>query len=78
MKREQKEILKLLEDDQPRTADEIADELFKDVARIVQLTETLAGRRYLNIKSDEAGRLKLTVTGRGKRFIGKFPGFQIS
>ena len=79
MQRESKEILKVLADHpQPMTADEIADELFKDVRRIVQLAETLAGRRYVKADVAENDRLRLRITGRGQRFMLKFPDFTIS
>lgn len=77
MNREQKEILKLQCDDLPRTADEVADELFKDVTRIVALTESLVQRRYLTANRSGEGRLTLRITGRGKRFMAKFPDFYI-
>lgn len=78
MKREQKEILKLLDDQVPRTALEIADELFKDPVRIIALCDTLKGRRYLCDYPVGDGEWKRKITNRGARFIAKFPDFQIS
>ncbi len=80
MKREQKEILKLLDDNIPRDTFTIADELFKDEARIITLIYTLEGRRYTR-RTDkelvEEKKHKWTITGRGSRFIGKFPNLRL-
>lgn len=79
MQRESKEILKTLADHpEAMTVDEVADELFKDVKRIVQLAETLAGRRYIKVDRDPGDRLRLKITGRGQRFMAKFPDFVVS
>lgn len=79
MKREQKEILKLLDDGIVRSAETIADELFRDVVRIITLMRTLAGRRYVRLVDSEgkAEAHKWTITGRGSRFISKFPDLRL-
>lgn len=72
MKRESKNILLLLEDGEPRSAYEVADELFTDLSRTAHLMRTMCGMNYLVASPDDVDGYKYKISGRALRFIAKF------